>query len=94
MYRIPLVAVGLREGAIGDVPVLTGMPQIEGIHTVTLYIGTPRQPGFYDYIFSLKPERIIFNPGTENPEFMEMAMKKHIEVVANCTIVMLELGLF
>jgi len=94
MYRIPQVAIGLREGTIGDVPVMTGTPPVDGIHTITLYVGPPRQPAFYNYIFSIQPKRIIFNPGTENPELMEMAKNKGIEVVTDCTIVMLELGLF
>jgi len=94
MYHVPQVAVGLREGTIGDVPVVTGCPQADDIHTITMYIGPARQPFYYEYIFSLNPRRIIFNPGTENPELKELAEKRNIEVVTECTIVMLELGLF
>ncbi|MBL7891153.1 MAG: CoA-binding protein, partial [Bacteroidia bacterium] len=50
------------------------------------------QPSWYDYILSLKPKRIIFNPGTENPEFEKMAASKGIEVQEACTLVLLSIG--
>ena len=93
-YDHPVVAIGLREGKVEDVEIKKGFPDFEEIHTVTLYVGPPRQPQFYDYILGLRPERIIFNPGTENDEFEEMAAEKGIEVVENCTLVMLSSGLF
>jgi predicted CoA-binding protein len=93
-YDHPVVAIGLREGRVEDVEIKKGFPDFEEIHTVTLYVGPPRQPQFYDYILGLRPERIIFNPGTENDEFEEMAAEKGIEVVENCTLVMLSSGLF
>jgi predicted CoA-binding protein len=93
-YDHPVVAIGLREGRVEDVEIKKGFPDFEEIHTVTLYVGPPRQPQFYDYILGLRPERIIFNPGTENDEFEELAAKNGIEVVENCTLVMLSSGLF
>jgi hypothetical protein len=57
-----------------------------------MYVGVQNQPGWYDYILSLKPKRIIFNPGAENPEFAQMASKNGIEVVEACTLVMLSIG--
>jgi hypothetical protein len=47
-----------------------------------------------DYLLSLSPRRIIFNPGTENPDFMEKAEAQGIEVVAGCTLVMLRAGTY
>jgi len=63
-----------------------------GIDTVTLYIGAQRQPEYYDYILSLKPRRVIFNPGTENPEFIGMLTDKGIVAEVACTLVLLGIG--
>ena len=87
-----VVAVGIREGEISGIKILTGKPSLQKIHTIALYIGPQRQPEYYEYILSLKPKRIIFNPGTINQEFMEMAEKKGIEVVNDCGLVMVASG--
>ena len=86
------VALGLRSGEIDDIEIVTGRPQFEDIHTVTLYINPLIQKDYYDYILSLNPERIIFNPGTENRELMSLAQEAGIEVDAACTLVMLSIG--
>lgn len=88
----PVRAIGLREGKIGRVQVETGRPAIEDVHTVTMYIGKKKQTQFYEYILSLQPERIIFNPGTENVEFRKMAKESGIETVESCTLMMLFYG--
>jgi hypothetical protein len=61
---------------------------------VTLYIGPANQPEFYDYILSLKPKRIIFNPGTENPAFEELAAQANIKTEEACTLVLLSIGAY
>jgi predicted CoA-binding protein len=93
-YDHPVMAIGLREGKVKDVDIQTGRPDFRDIHTVTLYVGPRNQPPFYDYLLKLQPERIIFNPGTENPDFEQMAIKKGIQTVNHCTLVMLNEGLF
>ena len=93
-YGHEVRAIGLRSGKVEDVEIETGYPDYENIHTVTMYIGPARQPQYYDYVLRLQPERIIFNPGTENEEFERKAIKNGIEVVENCTLVMLSSGLF
>ncbi len=90
----PVVALGIREGKIEDIEIIKGKPQVSDIHTVTMYIGPARQPEYYDYILSLNPKRIIFNPGTENPELKQIVEEKGIETVENCSLVMLNTGLF
>ena len=64
----------------------------ENVDTITLYLNPMHQKQYYDYIVSLKPKRIIFNPGTENEEFEKMAEKKGIEALEACTLVMLRSG--
>jgi predicted CoA-binding protein len=87
--NIPVVAVGLREGEIAGVMIEKPYPKFEDIHTVTLYIGPKNLQPFYNYIIGLKPIRVIFNPGTENPEFAEMLKQEEIEIVHGCTLIML-----
>jgi predicted CoA-binding protein len=87
-----VVAVGLKAGEIDGVKILPGHPPIENVDTVTMYVGPKNQVSLYDYILSLKPKRIIFNPGAENDELEKMAEEKGIEVVEACTLVMLSIG--
>lgn len=86
---IEVVALGRRAGMVGDVEIQTTKKLFQGIHTVTLYIGPQHQPEFYDFIIELKPHRVIFNPGTENPEFYQILRKKNIEAEVACTLVLL-----
>ncbi len=91
----PVTAIGLREDQIGNIPILTGFPDVEKVHTVTLYVGPKKQPQYYDYILKqLAPRRIIMNPGAENNELLAMAEEKNIEVVENCTLMMLAHGMY
>ncbi|AFL81544.1 putative CoA-binding protein [Aequorivita sublithincola DSM 14238] len=82
-------AVGLREGTVAGLTISTEKEAFENIDTVTLYLNPKRQEEFYDYIVSLKPKRVIFNPGTENPEFYEILQKNNIESEVACTLVLL-----
>lgn len=91
-HNHPVVAVGLREGQVGNVEIKKGQPQEEGIDTVTLYMNPTNQKPYYDYILGLNPKRIIFNPGTENDELEEMAREKGIDPIEACTLVMLSTG--
>ena len=90
-HNIEVVAIGKRETTIDDVEVVTGKPPVENIHTVTLYVGPDNQESYMDYILSLKPERIIFNPGTYNRSFEKMAEEAGIEILEDCTLVMLSM---
>ncbi|MCC6372485.1 MAG: CoA-binding protein [Bacteroidia bacterium] len=88
----PVFPVGIKEGKIDQETILTDKPQLNDIHTVTMYIGPQNQPEWMDYILGLKPQRIIFNPGTENPEFYKKAGDQGIECIEACTLVMLGIG--
>lgn len=90
-YGHEIVPIGIKkETVLGkEVLNLREKPAIEGVDTITLYIGPQNQPEWYDYLLSLKPKRIIFNPGTENAELEERAEAQGAEVVEGCTLVML-----
>lgn len=91
-HNFEVVALGGREGKVLDVDIQKGEVTFDNIHTITMYMGAERQGQFYDYLLSLKPKRIIFNPGAENSEFVELANKENIEVIEACTLVMLSTG--
>ncbi|MGB5667878.1 MAG: CoA-binding protein [Maribacter sp.] len=82
-------AYGLQVGVIYGVEISTNLNDIQNIHTITLYVGPKRQPEYYTAIINLEPIRVIFNPGTENPEFYELLKEKGISVEVACTLVLL-----
>ena len=84
--------IGIKKGTINDLEIITDKPILENIDTVTLYVGPDNQPEWMDYIFSLNPKRIIFNPGTENTEFEKLATSKGIEATEACTLVLLSIN--
>ncbi|MBN1159101.1 MAG: CoA-binding protein [Bacteroidales bacterium] len=84
-----VIALGARKGTIADVEIDTGKPLLDDVDTVLLYINPERQKRHYEYILSLKPKRIIFNPGTQNAELAGMAERDGIQVVNQCSLVML-----
>jgi uncharacterized protein len=90
-YQNEIVPLGIKKGEVMGKEILDirEKPTIKDVDTVTLYIGPQRQPEWYDYILNLKPRRIIFNPGTENTAFEQLAEGKGIEVLEACTLVML-----
>jgi len=93
-YNHEVIPLGIRDGKIDDLHIIKGKPEISGIHTITLYVGPARQTEYYDYLLGIKPKRIIFNPGTENAEFINLAEKQGIETIQNCTLVMLNSDLY
>jgi predicted CoA-binding protein len=88
-YNLETVAIGMREGLVDDVKIHKELIPFQGIDTVTLYLNAQRQPQYYDYIIGLKPERVIFNPGTENPEFYKLLKENKIKSEVACTLVLL-----
>lgn len=86
-----IIPVGIRTGEIEGIEIMQGKPLLEDIHTITLYINPKIQEDYFDYILSLHPKRIIFNPGTENPKFYQLIRKQipTIQIEVACTLVML-----
>ena len=86
---INVVAFGLRKGTVSGVEIDTELLPFENIHTVTLYLNPSRQKDYYDYVLSLKPKRVLFNPGTENDELYALLDEHDIFHEEACTLVML-----
>ena len=88
----PVVAIGRKSTKVGDVVIDKEQQPVTDVDTVTLYLNPTHQQEYYDYILSLQPKRIIFNPGTENDALRELAKKNNIETMEACTLVMLGTG--
>ena len=90
--NIETVAFGLKAGEISGIEINTQLKAFDKIHTVTLYLNPKRQEQYYDYIVSLNPKRVIFNPGTENTTFQNLLSENGIAFEEACTLVMLSIG--
>ena len=89
-----IALIGLKPGQIDGQPIQTGLPTLTGIDTVTLYVGARNQTGYVDYLKTLKPRRVIFNPGAENPDLAQQLEQAGIEPIEACTLVMLSIGTY
>ncbi|MDO1446766.1 CoA-binding protein [Rhodocytophaga aerolata] len=89
-----IAPVGIKQGTVAGKDIINDKKVIPDVHTVTLYVGSRNLPEWYDYILSLNPKRIIFNPGTENDELMRLANEKGIQTIEGCTLVMLSAGMY
>ncbi len=95
-HNIPVIAVGLKEGTVGTTEIISfdsafakAQTHKNLVDTVTLYLNPKRQAAYYEYIISLSPKRVIFNPGTENPAFYKLLKEANITSEIACTLVLL-----
>lgn len=84
-----VIGIGKKAEHVLGVDVKNTKDNYDDIDTVTLYLNPANQVPYYEYILSLNPKRIIFNPGTENPELQRLASEKGIQTMNACTLVML-----
>ena len=87
-----VIGIGKEKGFVADIEIRTNKVSIEDLDTITLYLNPFHQKNYMDYILSLQPKRIIFNPGTENDELYQRALEHNILPVEACTLVMLGTG--
>lgn len=95
-YGHPVHAIGRQAGTIADVEIETGLDGItpDSIDTVTLYLNPKNQSQYYDSIRALHPKRVVFNPGSENPEFQQLLTQDSIPFEEACTLVLLKTNQF
>jgi predicted CoA-binding protein len=91
-HNISTVAYGLKHGTVANVIIDTELKKYKDINTITLYLNPKRQKNYYTYFISLEPKRVIFNPGTENTELMELLEKNNIYYEIACTLTLLTIG--
>ncbi len=84
-----VLAIGQNTGEVAGVKIYTKQIPLTNIDTVTLYLNPKRQVEYYNYIIETKPKRVIFNPGTENPQFYQLLESNGIKVEVACTLVLL-----
>ncbi|WP_222983641.1 CoA-binding protein [Flagellimonas meishanensis] len=89
---IAVEAFGIHEGEAHGVPIKSNLDEFGHIDTITLYLNPQRQQDYYEAIMDLSPRRVIFNPGTENPEFQHKLKEAGISVEVACTLVLLATG--
>jgi uncharacterized protein len=87
-----VVAIGLKKGRVLDVEIDDQLSTFRNVDTVTLYINPKLQDAYFDYICSLKPRRVIFNPGTENPDLVDRLDSCDIASDEACTLVLLSIN--
>lgn len=92
----PMIPIGIKKGEVAGEAImdLRDRPQVDELDTVTLYLGPQNQSEWEDYIIGLRPKRVVFNPGTENPPFADRLESEGIEAVEACTLVMLSVGTY
>ncbi len=93
-HQHEVVAIGLKKEVVEGVTIETEKVPFTGVHTVTLYLNPKRQQEYYDYIIRLKPQRVIFNPGTENSELYRLLQANGIDYEVACTLVLLTTNQF
>ena len=93
-HRHEVSLVGIKAGEVLGLTIQLDQPLLQDIDTVTLYVGPSNQDGLYDYLKSLAPRRVIFNPGTESPELERELEKVGIQTEEACTLVLLHTGQF
>src|SRR5437870_5447814 len=91
-HKHPVVAIGRKNTQVGDVPISKEKRSFDKIDTITFYLNPLHQKEYYDYILSLKPKRLVFNPGAENDELEKLATQNKIQVLHACTLVLLATG--
>jgi predicted CoA-binding protein len=92
-YGYPVVPIGRNQGDILGHPIKTAKEIINNVHTITIYLNPKHQEEYYNYILNeIVPNRVIFNPGAENQDFMQILMEQGIHVDAACTLIMLNTG--
>ena len=84
-----VLAIGQNKGEVAGITIRTKNIPLANIHTITLYLNPLRQRDYYNYIIETKPKRVIFNPGTENPEFYQLLASNGIKTEVACTLVLL-----
>jgi predicted CoA-binding protein len=84
-----VIAIGQNQGEVAGISILTKNIPLKNIDTVSLYLNPMRQRDYYNYILEAKPKRVLFNPGTENPEFYQLLKSNNIKVEEACTLVLL-----
>ncbi len=88
------IPVHPRETSVRGLPVVNRLGDLVGtrIDTVTVYVNPSISDKYEQELLALKPLRVIFNPGAENPRLERTLQSNGIKVENACTLVLLRTG--
>lgn len=89
-----IIPIGIKKGKVAGETIMNINEPVEGVDTITLYLGPQNQPQYYDLIIKTAPKRVIFNPGTWNDDLILKLKENKIDAVDACTLVMLSAGTY
>jgi predicted CoA-binding protein len=89
---VDVVAIGIKKGSVSGIEINTNLIETKGVHTVSIYLNKLNQKAYYNYITTLHPKRVLFNPGSENEEFEAILRSHNIFSERACSLVLLALG--
>lgn len=89
-----VIALSRKKGEAHGIKFETQQKMFPELNSVSIYIRPKLQAAVINYVLDLKPNRVIFNPGTENIEFSKILKGKGIHVENACTLVLLRLGAY
>ena len=89
-----IIPFGVKRGEVIGVKMENTWNPNWDIDTVTMYVNSTIQEQYIEDIVALKPNRVIFNPGTENPFFYSILEKNKIQYEEACTLVLLSIGAY
>ena len=89
-HEYDVVPVNPKLISINNIPVFSSLDLIKiPIHTLTVYVNAEISKALLPQMIRLKPNRVIFNPGSENPELEKKLVDAGIKVINACTLVLL-----
>lgn len=89
------IGISPSNPSIAGVTVVSRLSELpKGVHTLTMYVSPEQSEKLSSEILTYGFVRVIFNPGSENPQLMEQLRERGVEVVEGCTLVMLSAGSF
>ncbi len=87
--KIKVFLVGRNKGQINGININNKFPLDREIHTISIYLNPSAQEEYVESILSLRPKRVIFNPGTENSNLSNLLSLKEIQCENSCTLILL-----
>lgn len=84
-----VIPVGIRQGNINELQIQSEFPAERKIDTIAMYLSAENQKKYYENILTNLPRRVVFNPGTFNPDFQETLRENGVIVINDCVLMML-----
>ncbi|MFT5171467.1 MAG: putative CoA-binding protein [Candidatus Marinamargulisbacteria bacterium] len=94
-YGHIVIPVHPKLGEVEGLRVFNSLAEVEKpVDTVTVYVNPEKSSEMITDILELSPSRVIFNPGSENQDLINLLEENGIHTVSACTLVLLRAGEF